>query len=210
MEARYARVEVNGTRVPGHAPPPGNATYLPDGARAFLGLCAVVTVHDGRTTRDKWDHSYWVGAIKRRGQESPVQRLQDDVLDGCRASMEGIQIGAFLGCVTLIFGLVGTVNRMRFSSDANVQKGLGLVTDTWGALALTYTVLNFAKQCYWELPPSHRDGLVRTPASPFPSRDARQGSLHRSSTISSTRSGPRSSATSSARSRASSARPRTG
>ena len=35
-------------------------------------------------------------------------------------------------CVTLLFGLIGAMNRMRFSSDAPIQKGLGMVTDTWG------------------------------------------------------------------------------
>ena len=171
MEARWDAVSINGSKIRGSANPAaldlggGNATtdlaYFGDGARAFLGLCAIVTVHDGEMTRDNWDHNYMLGVIERKGQESPVQRLQDDVLDGCRASMEGIQIGALLGCVTLVFGLVGTINRMRFSADANVQKGLGLVTDTWGALALSYAVLQFVHECYWVLPREHRDGPVK-------------------------------------------------
>ena len=162
MDTSYAEVYVNGTLVDDDgALLNGTVDTLGDGARAFLGLCAIVTVHDGEITRDKWDHNYMIGSINRKSKESPVQRLQDEVLDECRASMEGIQIGALLGCVTLIFGLVGTINRMRFASDANVQKGLGLITDTWGALALGYTLLNFSSQCYWDLPPSYRDGATK-------------------------------------------------
>jgi hypothetical protein len=57
--------------------------------------------------------------------------------------------------VTLIFALLGTINRMRFSSDANVQKALGLVTDTWGAATLTWTLAHFHLRCFAGLPARH-------------------------------------------------------
>ena len=57
----------------------------------------------------------------------------------CRESVIAMQFGAFVSCVSLIFALLGTMNRMRFSSDAPVQKLLGAVTDTFGACILGWT-----------------------------------------------------------------------
>ena len=57
----------------------------------------------------------------------PGRRWWDDLEESV------VQVGALLGCVTLIFGLVGTINRMRFNADANVQKTLGMVADSYGA-----------------------------------------------------------------------------
>ena len=101
MDTSYAEVYSNGTLLEDdealYDGGSSNMTYLADGARSFVGLCAIVTVHDGDLTRDKWDHNYMIGSINRKHKESPVQRLQDEVLDECRASMEGIQVGALLG-----------------------------------------------------------------------------------------------------------------
>ena len=73
--------------------------------------------------------------------------LVDQMLAGCRDAAVGNQIGALLSCATLLFALIGTINRMRYSSDANVQKTLGMVTDSYGAISLTYTLVNFSTQC---------------------------------------------------------------
>jgi hypothetical protein len=53
----------------------------------------------------------------------------DKGLEGCRTVAYGTAFGAFTTCATLVFALIGTMNRMRFSSDANIQKALGMVTD---------------------------------------------------------------------------------
>ena len=73
--------------------------------------------------------------------------LVDQMLAGCRDAAVGNQIGALLSCATLLFALIGTINRMRYSSDANVQKTLGMFTDSYGAISLTYTLVNFSTQC---------------------------------------------------------------
>ena len=77
--------------------------------------------------------------------------LVDNVLADCREAAVGNQVGSFLSCFTLIFALSGTINRMKFVSDTNIQKTLGMVTDTWGAFSLTYTMLNFFSLCYADL-----------------------------------------------------------
>uniref|UniRef100_A0A6U4CB30 Uncharacterized protein n=1 Tax=Phaeomonas parva TaxID=124430 RepID=A0A6U4CB30_9STRA len=71
--------------------------------------------------------------------------------DDCVDAAVNVQFGAFITWFTHIFALLGTVNRMRFSSDAPVQKLLGAVTDTWGVLALTYTIVSFRQVCYVEV-----------------------------------------------------------
>ncbi|KAH8082524.1 endonuclease [Aureococcus anophagefferens] len=81
-----------------------------------------------------------------------VDPMREALLESRADSAAGNQIGALLSCVTLIFALLGTINRMKFSSDANVQKALGLVTDTWGALTLSYTLFNFHANCFDDLP----------------------------------------------------------
>ena len=42
-------------------------------------------------------------------------------------------------------------------------QGLGMVTDSWGALSLAYTMANFGVTCYTSVPASH-DGLAITKA----------------------------------------------
>ena len=54
---------------------------------------------------------------------------------------------------------MGTINRMRFSADANVQKFLGLITDTFGAFAMTFTLCVFYVDCYADIPKNVPDGL---------------------------------------------------
>ena len=116
----------------------------------YLGLRSIVTVYDGGDeTTDRLEIDYMVGRIPGSRDVDP---MREALLESCADSAAGNQIGALLSCVTLIFALLGTINRMRFSSDANVQKALGLVTDTWGALTLSYTLFNFHANCFDDLP----------------------------------------------------------
>ncbi|KAH8058351.1 endonuclease [Aureococcus anophagefferens] len=115
----------------------------------YLGLRSIVTVYDGGDeTTDRLEIDYMVGRIPGSRNVDPMR----EELESCADSAAGNQIGALLSCVTLIFALLGTINRMKFSSDANVQKALGLVTDTWGALTLSYTLFNFHANCFDDLP----------------------------------------------------------
>ncbi|KAH8097865.1 endonuclease [Aureococcus anophagefferens] len=116
----------------------------------YLGLRSIVTVYDGGDeTTDRLEIDYMVGRIPGSRNVDP---MREELLESCADSAAGNQIGALLSCVTLIFALLGTINRMKFSSDANVQKALGLVTDTWGALTLSYTLFNFHANCFDDLP----------------------------------------------------------
>ena len=63
----------------------------------------------------------------------------------------GLQLGAFLSCASLIFALLGTMNRMRYSADAPVQKLLGCVTDTWGAGSLMFSLVGFGQTCFSDI-----------------------------------------------------------
>jgi hypothetical protein len=45
----------------------------------------------------------------------------------CRDSALGNEVGSFTTCATLLFAAIGVMNRMRFSSDAPIQKLLGMV-----------------------------------------------------------------------------------
>jgi hypothetical protein len=60
-----------------------------------------------------------------------------------------IALGAFMSCATLIFALLGSINRYKIKSDAPQQKVLGCLTDTWGALSLLLSVLAFDTACYY-------------------------------------------------------------
>ena len=87
--------------------------------------------------------------------------MRQALLKSCADSAQASALGALLSCVTLVFALIGTMNRMRFSSDANVQKALGLITDTWGAFCLCFTLFNFYFDCYADLPSSVEDFRIR-------------------------------------------------
>ena len=73
--------------------------------------------------------------------------LVDVSLARCRAAAVGNQFGALCSCAGLVFALIGTINRMRFNADANVQKTLGMVADSYGAISLMYTLVNFSARC---------------------------------------------------------------
>ena len=48
--------------------------------------------------------------------------LMNTGIESCRTIASGTAFGAFTTCATLLFALMGTQNRMKFSSDANIQK----------------------------------------------------------------------------------------
>ena len=76
----------------------------------------------------------------------PIEYL-DKGLEECRDFSSGALFSIFLTCVTLIFALLGTMNRMKFSSDANIQKALGMVTDTIGFFSLAQLLFDYSNSC---------------------------------------------------------------
>jgi len=60
----------------------------------------------------------------------------------------GAQQGSFTTCATLVFALIGTQTRMKFVSDANVQKALGMITDLCGFISLAATLYGYYTDCY--------------------------------------------------------------
>jgi len=115
---------------------------------AFVGLRALVYQHepcdvlgckqDLYTYTDTHPHMW------------PDQYLAN-ALEECRTNMHDNAFGAFITCATLIFALIGTVNRMKRSSDANVQKLLGMTTDLCGAISLGLTLIFVYDTCVTSL-----------------------------------------------------------
>ena len=71
-------------------------------------------------------------------------------LKGCRDNAGDAALGALLTCATLLFALSGTISRMRFSSDANIQKALGMITDLFCASVPQFlTLYRVGKDCYF-------------------------------------------------------------
>lgn len=109
----------------------------------YVGLRSLVYEHEPcnvlQCVRDNYlygEVDHWPNAFVGAG------------LSACRDVAFGTAFGAFTTCATLIFALMGTMNRMRFSSDANIQKALGMITDGCGFISLTYTLWNLGDNCY--------------------------------------------------------------
>ena len=134
------------------------ATNSTERTRYFLGLRSIVYVQGGDVRSERLDTDLIVGTLPGNKREDPMRQA---LLKSCADSAQASALGALLSCVTLIFALIGTMNRMRFSSDANVQKALGLITDTWGAFCLCFTLFNFYFDCYADLPSSVEDFQIR-------------------------------------------------
>ena len=100
------------------------ATNSTERTRYFLGLRSIVYIHQGDVRSERLDTDIIVGTLPGSQGKDPMRKA---LLDSCADSAHASALGALLSCVTLIFALIGTMNRMRFSSDANVQKALGLV-----------------------------------------------------------------------------------
>ena len=69
-------------------------------------------------------------------------------LESCVDTTISLQFGVFTSCATLIFALIGTMNRMRFSSDAPIQKALGMVTDTIGFFTQLLALIDYGNMCF--------------------------------------------------------------
>jgi len=134
------------------------ATNSTERTRYFLGLRSIVYVQGNDVKSERLDTDLIVGTLPGSKGKDPMRKA---LLDSCADSAQASALGALLSCVTLIFALIGTMNRMRFSSDANVQKALGLITDTWGAFCLCFTLFNFYFDCYADLPSSVEDFSIR-------------------------------------------------
>lgn len=134
------------------------ATNSTSRTRYFLGLRSIVVVQGDSVRSDHLDTDLIVGTLPGTDRENP---MREALLSACADSARASALGALLSCVTLVFALLGTINRMRFSSDANVQKALGLVTDTWGAFCLCFTLFNFWFECYRDLPDAVDDFQIK-------------------------------------------------
>ena len=84
----------------------------------------------------------------------------------CRATMEGELFGLVLTCCALGFALLGASNRMRFKADFHIQKALGLVTDTIGAVSLFIALVTFWFTCYYTIPVEDNDLRIVTHLGP--------------------------------------------
>lgn len=73
--------------------------------------------------------------------------LAHQICGKCRKAAVGMQMSALMSCASLIFALLGTMTRMRFIADAPVQKLLGAVTDSYGALSLIVGIVQFYSGC---------------------------------------------------------------
>ncbi|KAJ1462481.1 hypothetical protein M885DRAFT_505369 [Pelagophyceae sp. CCMP2097] len=121
----------------------------------FLGLASIVADADADKDRvARLAVNYIFGRLDPHRDEGRHTALTLDVINACEDAATATQFGALMTAATLIFALLGTINRMKFSSDSNCQKTLGLMTDSWGALSLIATLANFNAECISRLPES--------------------------------------------------------
>mmetsp|Transcript_77305 Transcript_77305/g.222440 ORF Transcript_77305/g.222440 Transcript_77305/m.222440 type:complete len:361 (+) Transcript_77305:492-1574(+) len=118
--------------------------------QVYLGLAAFVYVHE------PCHISYQKGEVtcsedtfllSDDANLLPNAWLNDGFGD-CRTTTVGAQQGSFTTCATLVFALIGTQTRMKFVSDANVQKALGMITDLCGFISLAATLYGYYTDCY--------------------------------------------------------------
>lgn len=93
------------------------------------------------------DYSHWNNTF-----------LEENMRD-CRDTANAFVFGAFVTCATLGFALLGTMNRMKFASDAPIQKALGMITDLCGFVSLFHTLYTMANSCLTELNDGRFGGL---------------------------------------------------
>lgn len=89
------------------------------------------------------------------GADAWPNTFVETAMADCRTVADGTAFGAFTTCATLLFALMGTQNRMKFSSDANIQKALGMITDLCGFISLMATMWNFGDLCYTNIDRSY-------------------------------------------------------
>lgn len=100
-------------------------------------------------------HSFSLPTISCFCVPSPQQAALSIFCEHCRDVAVNSISAAFFACATLLFALYGCINRMKFISDCPVQKVLGCITDSWGALSLAYALWEFQTKCLWSLPEHH-------------------------------------------------------
>jgi hypothetical protein len=103
-----------------------------DGVEYYVGLRSVIVVNGTSTTASSFSGPDCEGPF----------------CESCADSITGSTLGTLLACGTLVFALLGTMNRMKYKSDCPIQKLLGMVTDLGGCISLTLTLVNFVDLCY--------------------------------------------------------------
>ena len=122
------------------------------GLRSMVYECEPCTVHGC----EKWSFLY-EEILENKVVFPNKTAAYLEQLEDCYAEAHGAWFGMFTTCATLIFALIGCMNRMRFSSDANIQKFLGMVTDFCGFVSLLVTMSVFGHHCYGEVPRNYGD-----------------------------------------------------
>mmetsp|Transcript_13400 Transcript_13400/g.17355 ORF Transcript_13400/g.17355 Transcript_13400/m.17355 type:complete len:445 (-) Transcript_13400:132-1466(-) len=116
-----------------------------------LGLRSLVHTHDPCTPFGCHEDSF-LYSCDSDGNDCWPNEFVADGLGDCRKMAASTAFGAFTTCATLLFALLGTINRMKFSSDANIQKALGMITDLFCAsIPQAITMRDFYRRCYAEI-----------------------------------------------------------
>lgn len=128
----------------------------------FLGLRSLVYKHDPCDVDSCTNSGLIYDDIIDRSTDYLAEKgISNDFiangLNTCIADAVEISWGNVLTCVTLVFALLGTINRMKFSSDANIQKALGMITDLCGFISLTSTLLTYRDYCVVDIPSTWTD-----------------------------------------------------
>lgn len=67
-----------------------------------------------------------------------------------------MQAGALIGCVTLIFSLIGCLTRIRWRQDSNFQKLIGCMPDTISMFMNIQAISAFTAACYYSFPTRYK------------------------------------------------------
>jgi hypothetical protein len=125
--------------------------------QAYVGLRSMVLVTEGGGALSSETVLF---SDDDEGYSSLPNGLIKDQVETCDGSAKAYAFGAFVTSFTLIFGLQGTMARMRFSADAPIQKVLGCLADSFGVLSLVATLLDFYFSCYSDMPTADGDWVV--------------------------------------------------
>ena len=93
----------------------------------YMGLRAMVMLEEPCDVFGCKEEIFWYA----NNGEYPNDFVKEQ-LGVCRDFALSESFNILLTCVTLGFALIGTANRMRFKSDYNIQKALGMTTDLVG------------------------------------------------------------------------------
>jgi hypothetical protein len=92
-----------------------------------------------------------------RKRAGSVTEFYEKEFADCRATAANEVFGLVVTCCALGFALLGASNRMRFKADFHIQKAIGLVTDTIGAVSLALALFNFWYTCLQTIPLKKED-----------------------------------------------------